>query len=72
MIDASVSLSDNAEVETMVRGNVTGVLRLRTSSGSVDLWSLGPSVWARLARACEALHEDQVAALTPPRRELQP
>ena len=72
MIEASVGLADHDEVETTVRGNATGMLQIHSAAGSIQLWSMDPSVWARLAAACTALHATHMAALTPPRREMIP
>ena len=42
------------------------------AAGSIQLWSMDPSVWSRLAAACTALHATHMAALNPPKRGMQP
>ena len=72
MIQASIGLADHDEVETMVRGSAIGMLKIHSTAGSIRLWSMDPSVWARLAAACTALHATHMAALDPPKRGIQP
>jgi len=72
VIEASIGLADHDEVETAIRGNATGMLQIHSAAGSIQLWSMDPSVWSRLAAACTALHRTHMAALDPPKRGIQP